>query len=87
MHNEPFGNENNKGESMKIKTITSQHRRDFDAILEYEHSKKEQILEGGYDDTFYHQNVLPDIECESCGKKASKDYVAKETKYPDGMQI
>ena len=44
---------------MRIKTITSQHRRDFRAILECEHCGHDQQLTSGYDDKYYHENVIP----------------------------
>ncbi len=66
---------------MKIKTILSQHRRDFTALLECEHCNYEQTLEGGYDDSFYHSYVIPNTLCKSCGKKASENYRPLTTKY------
>lgn len=70
---------------MKIKTIKSQHRRDFTAIYECEHCGHEE--EGyGYDDRNFHQNVIPSMECEKCGEKA-KDYHPLATKYPEGVQV
>ena len=66
---------------MKIKKITSQMRRDFKAILECEHCNKTQNLSSGYDDDYYHENVIPSIKCNSCGKKASDDYRPLKTKY------
>jgi len=71
---------------MKIKEIKSQNRRDFSAIYICEHCGYEK--EGyGYDDTNFHQNVIPDMECEKCNKKASDNYRALVTKYPDEMII
>lgn len=66
---------------MKIKRITSQHRRDFSAIVVCEHCGKEDTLKNGYDDDNYHENVIPSMECKSCGKKALTDYVPACTKY------
>ena len=53
---------------MKIKKITYQHRNDFHALLECEHCQHVQELKTGYDDAYYHQKVLPAMECKSCGK-------------------
>ena len=72
---------------MKIRKIISQHRRDFSAIMVCEHCESEQKLNSGYDDAFYHQNVIPVMKCESCGKIASEDYRPLATKYPDGVQV
>lgn len=66
---------------MKIKTITSQNRRDFSAILECEHCGHEEKLTSGYDDDNYHRNVIPSFDCGSCGKKAPTDYRPLTTKY------
>lgn len=71
---------------MKIKTITSQNRRDFHAIYECEHCGHTE--EGsGYDDAYFHQHVIPDMECKSCGKKAGGAYRPLTTKYPEGVQV
>ena len=72
---------------MKIKKITSQSRRDFNAVMVCEHCGHEQDLKGGYDDRYYHANIIPAIECKSCGKSAGNDYTAIATKYPDGAVI
>ena len=71
---------------MKIKTIKSQNRRDFQAVYECEHCGHTE--DGyGYDDANFHQNVIPRKECKSCGKTAAGDYRPLTTKYPDGMQV
>lgn len=71
---------------MKVKEIISQNRRDFTAIYKCEHcgfTKKR----GGYDDDNFHQNVIPNMECPECKKKAGNDYRGLSTKYPEGFQI
>ena len=71
---------------MKIKEITSQSRRDFKAIYECEHCK--HIENGnGYDDSYFHQNVIPNKICKKCGKKADENYRPLATKYPDYQQV
>jgi hypothetical protein len=71
---------------VKIKTITYQYRRDFRAIYECEHCGNTQ--EGrGYDDAYFHANVIPEMVCSKCGKKADKNYRPLTTKYPEGYQI
>lgn len=52
---------------MKIKKITFQLRNDFSAIIECEHCGNTQQLDYGYNDDYYHQEVLPAIKCEKCG--------------------
>jgi transcription elongation factor Elf1 len=71
---------------MRIKEILSQSRRDFRAIYECEHcgSTKEA---SGYDDAYFHKNVIPEMACEKCGKKAHENYRPLATKYPEGHQI
>lgn len=51
---------------MKIKKMISQTRRDFTAIMFCEFCSHEELNEGGYDDTFYHHNVIPSMKCGKC---------------------
>ena len=67
---------------MKIKKIVSQNRRDFTAVYECEHCGHEKEAHG-YDDTHFHQAVIPKMKCERCGKIAHKNYRPLTTKYPD----
>jgi len=71
---------------MKIKEIKSQSRRDFTAIYECEHCGHE-IEDEGYDDAYFHTNVIPEMKCESCTKKASDNYRPLTTKYPDSQIV
>lgn len=74
---------------MKIQKITSQHRRDFQAVYECEGcgtTKKGS----GYDDAYFHQTVIPEMKCASCGKDTKElgiDYRPLTTKYPEGFQV
>lgn len=72
---------------MRIKTIVSQIRRDFRAIYECEHCGHTTKEKRGYDDRYFHQNVIPQMICEKCGKKANENYKPLATKYPDGMEV
>lgn len=55
---------------MKIKSIKSQHRRDFTAEYECEHCN--HIYEGyGYDDANFHNNVIPNMKCDNCGQSSN----------------
>ena len=65
---------------MRIKEITSQHRRDFTAIFVCEHCGHEKTG-NGYDDDHFHQNVVPNIKCPTCGKVAGEDFRPMGTKY------
>lgn len=71
---------------MRIKEIVSQHRRDFQAIYECEHCGHTETGYG-YDDTNFHQNVIPTMKCKKCGKVAGENYRPLATKYPDYMQV
>jgi DNA-directed RNA polymerase subunit M/transcription elongation factor TFIIS len=71
---------------MKIKEILWQSRRDFEAIYECEHCGN-TVKEGGYDDSNFHNNVIPMMVCKKCGKKADEKYRPLSTKYPEGFQI
>lgn len=75
---------------MKIKQKLSQYRRDFTAILICEGCGHEKTLMSGYDDRYYHDNVLPNMKCPVCGNSRNDlgiigEYT--ETRYPEGMQI
>lgn len=41
----------------------------------------------GYDDNYFHQKVIPDMKCLKCGKTENSDYVPRQTKYPENMEI
>lgn len=71
---------------MEIKTIVSQHRRDFTAVYECEHCECEHTGTG-YDDTNFHQNVVPLMKCSKCGKVAADTYCPLATKYPDDAVV
>lgn len=65
---------------MKIKEIISQYRRDFTAIYQCKNCGHE-YKDGGYDDAYFHQTVVPNIICPKCGKKADENYKPRNTKY------
>lgn len=71
---------------MKIKKITNRNRRDFTALYVCEHCGWENTR-GGYDDTYFHHNVIPDMKCGDCGKKTGENYIPCETRYPDSFVI
>lgn len=71
---------------MKIEKIIYQHRRDFRAIYKCEHCGFEK-KESGYDDANFHNNVIPAMVCDKCGKTADESYRPLSTKYPEGMQV
>ena len=71
---------------MRIKKKLSQYRRDFIAIYECEHCGHTE--EGsGYDDSYFHEDVIPKMKCKKCEKTSPEDYRPQSTKYPDGMQV
>ena len=71
---------------MKIKEIISQHRRDFIAIYECEYCG--DTHEGsGYDDSYFHNSVISEIECPKYKKKAPENYRPLTTKYPDDQTV
>lgn len=65
---------------MKIKRIVSQTRRDFEAIYVCEHCAHEEESYG-YDDEYFHANVIPEMVCKGCGKKSPDNYEPRATKY------
>jgi len=66
---------------MVIKEITSQSERDFWADMECDHCGHIEHHVSGYDDEFFHQNVIPTMKCKKCGKTSREDYEPKATKY------
>jgi primosomal protein N' len=68
---------------MKIHKITSQSRRDFSAVMVCEHCGNTEINNSGYDDAFYHANIIPNMQCRKCGKKSGEDYRPLTTKYDE----
>jgi len=71
---------------MKIQEITSITRRDFYAIYICEHCGTTEKAPG-YDDNYFHSEVVPNMVCKTCGKKAPKSYISRETRYPEGLQV
>ena len=71
---------------MHIKRIIRQHRRDFTAIYECEHCGTQEEA-SGYDDTYFHQHVIPNMKCKRCTLTAGEDYRALATKYPDDQTV
>jgi predicted RNA-binding Zn-ribbon protein involved in translation (DUF1610 family) len=71
---------------MKIDEILCQHRRDFTARFICEHCGY-TVVRSGYDDSYFHNTVIPDMECPECGKKAPATYRPLAPKYQDGFQI
>ena len=66
---------------MFIKEILTQSRRDFTAILKCEHCWSEDKLNNGYDDAYYHNKVIPWMQCKSCNKQAKENYRPLQPKY------
>lgn len=71
---------------MKIKEITYQVRRDFTAIYVCEHCGHEE-KGSGYDDEYFHKNVIPKKKCKNCEKTAGDDYQPQLPKYPDSATV
>lgn len=75
---------------MELIKITNQSRRDFDGILKCQFCGHEEVLNGGYDDNYYHTEVIPSFVCPQCNKStiSENDAIrANKTKYPEGYQI
>ena len=53
---------------MHLTAKHSQHRRDFTGTLTCAHCGHQEELRDGYDDAFYHEQVIPNMECPRCGK-------------------
>lgn len=73
-------------QGMKIKEIKTQSRRDFTAVYECEHCGYTHT-DRGYDDAYFHDTVIPNMECHECGKTSPDTYRALTTKYPEGKVV
>lgn len=71
---------------MYIKQFLRQYRRDFRAVFACEHCGFEEHRDG-YDDSNFHDNVVPDMTCPRCQKKAGQDYRPYKPKHPDNMHL
>jgi len=54
---------------MRIQTIENRSRRDFTAIYVCEHCGVTKRGHG-YDDANFHENVIPNMVCGSCGQSS-----------------
>lgn len=75
---------------MRIIKMLSQNRRDFSAQIQCESCGNIETLTTGYDDSYYHNHVLPNIKCGKCKKStisANLKVEPQETKYPDGLVV
>ena len=75
---------------MKIKEMLDQIRRDFWAKMECEFCGHIEPKVSGYDDHYFHNEVIPKMKCNSCGESTiSKGGIIEPqaTKYPEGFQI
>lgn len=57
---------------MRLKQKIRQHRRDFKAIYQCEHCGHE-MESHGYDDAYFHNEVIPKMVCLECGKAAPEN--------------
>jgi len=68
---------------MRIQKIIWQNRRDFKAIYECEFCG--DTGEGnGYDDSHFHDSVIPNLRCRKCDKKSGT--ATSQATNPDYMQ-
>jgi len=72
---------------VKIKEIKSQNRRDFRADYECEHCGHIEKESYGYDDAHFHNNVIPEMKCPECSKKASETYRPLAPMYPSEQTV
>lgn len=57
---------------MKIIKSYSFHRRDFRADMECQHCGHVEKNVSCYDDSYFHQQVIPNMVCKQCGKKGEE---------------
>lgn len=63
---------------MKITAINPGNGRDLYGALQCEHCGANDKLFGGYDDSHWHNNVLPAFHCKSCGKNRGGELLTPE---------
>jgi len=77
---------------MKLIETIAQFRRDFQGKYECEfcgHIDTDKSLDS-YDDRYYHDEVIPNIECSKCGEStlsAGGSVTHTDTRYSNGFQI
>lgn len=72
---------------MHIKQKISQHRRDFWAIYVCEHCGHETDKQSGYDDAYFHNNVIPSMKCAECGKDGMQSGPTSSPDVPAGVHL
>jgi primosomal protein N' len=72
---------------MKIIKIISKHRRDFYADMQCEHCGNIEKSVSGYDDSYFHNEVIPDMKCKKCGKSSDSKEATSSPKYNDSVII
>ena len=65
---------------MKIKKIISCLGNDYSAVMVCEHCGHECIDEHGYNDSFYHNKIIPNMICLNCHKNRAGDIVTENKK-------
>jgi predicted RNA-binding Zn-ribbon protein involved in translation (DUF1610 family) len=69
---------------MRIKQKVSQHRRDF--MADYECDSCGHIVRAsGYDDSYFHEHVIPAMPCPKCGVRSAR--VSSEPDVPSGVVL
>lgn len=71
---------------MRIKKKLNQHRRDFTAVYVCEHCGAEKTM-SGYDDTYFHQTVIPQMKCRNCGETSPDDVPRTAPDVPSWMVL
>lgn len=70
--------------------MISQNRRDFSAEYTCEGCGNKEIDDSGYDDKYYHENVIPNKKCNNCKESTitlGKPIEPQVTKYPEHYVI
>jgi len=70
--------------------MNSRNRRDFWADFECEFCKYVEKDTSGYDDRYFHDNVIPEMDCKECGKSTNSEGGTPDktaTLYPEGIQL
>ena len=68
---------------MKITKVTNRINNDFWATVSCEHCGAVVTNWSGYEDTNYHQNVMPKFHCKECGQNRAGETKALTPKQVD----
>lgn len=70
---------------MFLSEIKNRNRRDFTGTITCESCDHSEELRSGYDDEYYHNEVIPNMKCTQCGESTNTLEIGIRTRpqFPD----